>query len=90
MILIGLWILVKNLKKVNLIGVLTVKFICPTKAGGEKLLDISSSRDKIVQKAIYLAFLEIYENKLKYFSDRSHGFRSNRNCHSALCQIKFG
>jgi len=60
------------------------------KESGQKLLRIGFSGDKIVQKAIYLAFFEIYENKLNYFSDYSHGFRYNRNCHSALHQIKFG
>jgi len=56
----------------------------------KKALDIGSPMDKIVLKAIYLVFLEIYENKLKQFSDYSHGFRLDKNCHSALHQIKFG
>lgn len=56
----------------------------PKKAGGERPLNMVSPRKKIVQKAIYLVFLIVYENKLNYFSDYSHGFRLNRSCHLAL------
>ena len=55
-----------------------------------KLLHVNSQRTRIVQKAIYLVLLEIYENKLRYFSTHSHGFRPGKNKHSALHEIKFG
>jgi len=42
-------------------------------------LGIASPRDKIVQKALQLALNSIYE---PIFSNCSHGFRSNRGCHS--------
>lgn len=55
--------------------------------GGE-LLDTNSFKDTIVRKAIYLVLLEIYENKLNYFSKHSHGLRPGKNRHSALHEIK--
>jgi retron-type reverse transcriptase len=60
------------------------------KLNSEKPFYINSPKNKIIQKAIYLVLLEIYENKLNYFSNHSHGFRPNKNCHSALHEIKFG
>jgi hypothetical protein len=80
----------KKLKKGTFDWSFNRRTYIPQKVGGEKVLNISFSRDTIVQKAIYLTFFEIYENKLNYFSDYSHGFRLNKNCHSALHQIKFG
>lgn len=60
------------------------------KKGSLKLrpLTMGNPRDKIIQKAIQLILEEIYENKEKTFLDTSHGFRSNRSCHTALEQIK--
>jgi Type II intron maturase len=55
-----------------------------------KSLNIDSYKNKIVQKAIYLVLLEIYENRLHYFSTHSHGYRPSKNRHSALHEIKFG
>lgn len=52
-------------------------------------INIDSYKDKIVQKAIYLVFLEIYENKLHCFPTHSHGYRPSKNKHSALHEIKF-
>jgi group II intron reverse transcriptase/maturase len=51
-------------------------------------LTIGNPRDKIIQKAIQLVLEEIYENKDNVFLDVSHGFRSNRSCHTALQCIK--
>ena len=53
-------------------------------------LNVNSYKNKIVQKAIYLVLLEIYENKLQYFSTHLHGHRPSKNRHSALHEIKFG
>jgi len=54
----------------------------------KRFLDISFFKNKIVQKAIYLVFLEVYDNKLNYFSKYSYGFRPNKSRHSALYDIK--
>jgi group II intron reverse transcriptase/maturase len=51
-------------------------------------LTIGNPKDKIIQKAIQLVLEEIYENKDNVFLDVSHGFRSNKNCHTALQCIK--
>lgn len=53
------------------------------------LLNIDSYKNKIIQKAVYLVLLEIYENKLHYFATHSHGYRPSKNRHSALHEIKF-
>jgi group II intron reverse transcriptase/maturase len=60
------------------------------KNGSQKLrpLTMGNLKDKIIQKAIQLVLEEIYENKEKFFSDTSHGFRPDRSCHTALQQIK--
>ena len=52
-------------------------------------LRVGNPRDKIVQKAIEVVLNYIYEEKLHKFSDRIHGLRPNRGCHTALEQIKF-
>lgn len=48
---------------------------------------IPSFKDKIVQDIIRMYLEAIYE---PVFSDRSHGFRPNRSCHTALQQISKG
>jgi group II intron reverse transcriptase/maturase len=48
-------------------------------------LTISSSRDKIVQEAMRFLLMLVFENS---FSKNSHGWVSNRGCHTALNQIK--
>ena len=47
-------------------------------------LEIVSPREKIVQKAMELVLLSIYE---PIFLDTSHGFRPNKSTHSALKRI---
>lgn len=49
-------------------------------------LGITSSKDKIVQKALLIILISLFEN---VFLDSSHGFRPNRNCHSALKSIYY-
>ncbi len=49
-------------------------------------LGIASSKDKIVQKALLIVFDPLFEN---IFLDSSHGFRSNRSCHSVLKTIYY-
>lgn len=57
------------------------------KNGKLRPLGIPSFKDKIVQDIIRLYLEAIYE---PIFSDRSHGFRPNRSCHTALQQISKG
>jgi group II intron reverse transcriptase/maturase len=56
----------------------------PKKNGKLRPLGIPSPRDKIVQEAIRLVLEYIYE---PIFLDTSHGFRTERGCHSALYNI---
>jgi group II intron reverse transcriptase/maturase len=50
-------------------------------------IGIPTFRDKLVQEVIRMYLEAIYEPT---FSDRSHGFRPHRSCHSALRQIRGG
>ena len=59
----------------------------PKKNGKMRPLGIPSFRDKLVQDVIRQFLEAIYE---PVFSDRSHGFRPNRSCHTALKQITKG
>ena len=59
----------------------------PKRNGKMRPLGIPSFRDKIVQDVIRMYLEAIYE---PIFSDRSHGFRPNRSCHTALQQITKG
>jgi len=59
----------------------------PKKNSKRRPLGIPSFRDKIVQDAIRMYLEAIYE---PIFSDRSHGFRPNRSCHTALTQTAKG
>lgn len=59
----------------------------PKKDGKQRPLGIPSFRDKIVQDVIRMFLEAVYE---PIFSDRSHGFRPNRSCHTALTQITKG
>lgn len=57
----------------------------PKKNGKKRPLGISSSADKLVQEVIRMILESIYEPT---FSKRSHGFRHNKSCHTALQQIQ--
>ena len=57
----------------------------PKKNGKKRPLGISSSADKLVQEVIRMILESIYEPT---FSKRSHGFRYERSCHTALQQIQ--
>lgn len=59
----------------------------PKRNGKKRPLDIPSFRDKLVQDAIRMYLGAIYE---PIFNERSHGFRPNRSCHTALKQITKG
>ncbi len=56
------------------------------KTGSKKRpLGISSADDKLVQEVVRMILESIYEGG---FSTKSHGFRPNRSCHTALTQIR--
>ena len=57
----------------------------PKKNGKKRPLGISSSADKLVQEVIRMILESIYEPT---FSKRSHGFRHDKSCHTALQQIQ--
>lgn len=54
------------------------------KNGKMRPLGIPSFRDKLLQEAVRMILEAIYEPT---FDNRSHGFRPNRSCHTALRQI---
>lgn len=55
------------------------------KNGKLRPLGIPSFNDKLVQEIVRMILESIYEPT---FSNRSHGFRPNRSCHTALSQLK--
>lgn len=61
------------------------RVLIPKKDGGSRPLGVANPREKIVQKALVMVLERIYE---PLFSESSHGFRTNKSCHTALQQIK--
>ena len=57
----------------------------PKKNGKLRPLGIPSWNDKLVQEVVRMILQAIYEGA---FSDRSHGFRPHKSCHTALTQIQ--
>ncbi len=57
----------------------------PKKNGKLRPLGIPSWNDKLVQEVVRMILQAIYEGA---FSDRSHGFRPHKSCHTALIQIQ--
>lgn len=53
--------------------------------GKMRPLGIPTFTDKLVQEAMRMILEAIYEPR---FSNRSHGFRPNKSCHTALTQVK--
>ena len=57
----------------------------PKKNGKLRLLGMPSWSDKLVGEVVRLLLEAYYEPR---FSDRSHGFRKGRGCHTALREIR--
>ena len=61
----------------------------PKANGKMRKLGIPCVKDKVVQEAIRMILEAIYDSPYgPYFSDASHGFRSNRSCHTALREYR--
>jgi len=58
----------------------------PKPNGGTRYLAISTTRDKVVQAALYLKLSELVEPG---FSADSYGFRPRIGCHDALSDLKY-
>ena len=56
----------------------------PKRNGGTRPLGIPTWTDKLLQEAIRMILEAYYEPQ---FSDRSHGFRPDRGCHTALGDV---
>jgi len=57
----------------------------PKPNGKQRPLGIPVWSDKLLQEVVRLILEAYYEPQ---FSDRSHGFRPNRGCHTALAEVK--
>ncbi|MEK7889160.1 reverse transcriptase domain-containing protein [Burkholderia contaminans] len=61
----------------------------PKANGKTRPLGIAPPRDKIVQEVMRMILEAVYDSPHgSSFSDDSHGFRSNRGCHTALKSIR--
>jgi RNA-directed DNA polymerase len=56
----------------------------PKPGGGRRPLGIPTVRDRVVQTALLQVLEPLFERK---FSKRSHGFRPERGCATALCEV---
>lgn len=61
------------------------EYIAKKNSSKKRPLGIQSGNDKLVQEAVKMILESIYE---PVFSDKSHGFRPNRSCQTALMQIQ--
>ena len=61
----------------------------PKPKGGKRVISVPKPTDKVVQEIIRTILEAIYDSpRNPYFSNASHGFRPNRNPHTALKCIK--
>lgn len=60
-------------------------YIAKKNSNKKRPLGIQSGDDKLVQEVVKMILESIYE---PCFSNKSHGFRPNRSCHTALSQIQ--
>ena len=61
------------------------EYIAKKNSSKKRPLGIQSGNDKLVQEVVKMILESIYEPA---FSDKSHGFRPNRSCQTALMQIQ--
>jgi group II intron reverse transcriptase/maturase len=59
----------------------------PKKDGKQRPLGLPSWSDKLLGEVVRLLVEAYYEPQ---FSDRSHGYRTGRGCHTALCEVAVG
>ncbi len=77
--------LIKKLKDFSYQPKSSKRVYIPKKNGSKRPLGIPSFEDKLIQEVVRMILESIYEGN---FSDKSHGFRPNRSCHTALTQVK--
>ncbi len=77
--------IIENLKKGEYDFTPVRRTYIPKKNGKYRPLGIPSGNDKLVQEVVRMILNQIYE---PIFSEKSHGFRQNKSCHTALIQVK--
>lgn len=60
-------------------------YVAKKNSDKKRPLGISSGNDKLIQEIIKMILESIYE---PIFHEKSHGFRPERSCHTALMQVK--